>query len=143
MVHDRDPHLIVLEDKYESRKHAQNLGIRVPNLLAVGTDPREVIRPTRLPKSYVVKCNHWSGVGGIAVIKGGKDLVRRGKQWKKHDLRAMFGQRIKERYNVSEWAVDNIRKPLIMVEELLTDVHPSVSKVCDDYSRFQRHWDTL
>jgi hypothetical protein len=63
-----------LEDKLKGRWYAQMRGVPVPKLYFAGPN-FETLDFSVLPKSYVMKTNHWSGVEAVRVVKDGVDML--------------------------------------------------------------------
>jgi TupA-like ATPgrasp len=124
MRYDRRPLLTLTTDKYRVTEYlsGKGYGDLLKNLYFVTDNPNDIPFDD-LPERYVIKSNHSSG--DIIIIDSGIDLVTKTRQGRK-DIIAKCDHFLRNRYwnELNEWAYKGI-KPVIIVEEFLTDENDS------------------
>lgn len=142
MLHDRNPLLVTLEDKYKAREYVLSKGAcKVPELLWWSTERPVKIPWDELPEKYVIKTNHWSG-DGIYFINNSNEPLKevaaemsigelykiidngndhRGKKISRNWMARKLSRLLKKRYAMElEWATQQISPAGVMIEEMLT-----------------------
>ncbi len=145
-LHDRNPLLVQMEDKYAARTIvASKKASRLPKLIHWTTSPSE-IPWSELPDQCVIKTNHWSGdvlfimdngetplegvnrafrlfSGGdnrYKVIRGGRD--QNGKFWPKWRIERTLKWCLRQEFPTQlEWGAASIQPRGVMIEELLIE----------------------
>lgn len=145
-LHDRNPLLVQMEDKYRSREIVAQKGMgRLTTLYHWSSDSTTIPWGT-LPPRCVIKTNHWSGeslfimdndvqaMGSVqrsfqpwARNKNGYRVIRKGRDqygipWPRWRIERNLKKCLNKTFPVQlEWGAANIQPRGIMVEELLLD----------------------
>jgi len=145
-MEDRNPLLIEIEDKFQSRALVEEKGVcKLAHLHHWSTETHKVPWDS-LPEQCVIKPNHWTGnclfimdngakplqnvkrrfrpwaraKNGYRVIRNGRDQY--GMPWSKRRIERALKHCLKQPFPVQlEWAAANIEPRGVMVEELLID----------------------
>ena len=147
MVHDRNPVLLKMENKYLAREIVENLGsCELPKLYHWSSDKKVTIDWDSLPDRCVIKTNHWSG-GSLFIMDNGEqplaDVVRKfklrslgsheylvirngwdqhGKPWPRWRIQWALARNLKKDFPIPlEWGAYNIKPRGVMIEQLLVD----------------------
>jgi len=144
--HDRDPKLLILENKMKARNLAIELGIPVPKLY-YATQNAETIPFDTLPNEYVIKTNHLSGMRiqinslsglNVMMIQNGKNLID-GKKYSNRELVLIFNEFLLQKWYPEEWAAFNIDPPMVMIEEMMLNKGNSTGTPPEDLKCYVFH----
>jgi len=133
MLHDRNPMLVVMADKYLLREHARSQGVATVPLLHVTEDPESIPFET-LPPDCMIKASHGSGWNimrrngefftygnGIAFGVGDEDQqaqVQQRLQLSRDEVVDICKQWLQQKYSPGQWAYSRMI-PRVLVEEVL------------------------
>eukprot|EP00041_Stephanoeca_diplocostata_P019808 m.431279 g.431279 ORF g.431279 m.431279 type:complete len:345 (-) comp21400_c0_seq1:57-1091(-) len=117
MLHDRDPELLLMEDKLQGRRIAEKEGVPCPELLWYGFNADD-IPFDELPPEYIIKATHLAQHGNILMSRG-TDL-RSGMALTNEEIRSRAASWLRTRHHGIEWAAHMNPNPAIIIEAVLS-----------------------